>query len=66
MEVLNIVSYVALVVAQLAERLLLTPIQSPASFYIVHLFNFNCIENTKIKKKRPGMALFIKNMVSIK
>ena len=28
-------------------------------FYIEHLFTVNCIERTKVKKKRPGMAIFI-------
>ena len=31
--------------------------QSSANFYIEHLLNVNCIEMTKIKNKRPGMAL---------
>ena len=26
------------------------------NFYIEHFYNFNCIEKTKIKKKRPGIA----------
>ena len=28
------------------------------TFYIEHLFSVNCIEKTKIKKKRPGMVHF--------
>ena len=28
--------------------------------FIKHLFNINCIEKTKINKKRPGMAHFFK------
>ena len=38
-------------VAQLVERLL-------AKIYIEQFFIVNCNERTKIKKKRPGMALF--------
>ena len=30
------------------------------NIYIEHLFSVNCIEKTKIKKKRPGMAHFFK------
>ena len=33
-------------------------IQSLALFYMEHLFTVNCVEKTKIKKKRPGMAYF--------
>ena len=33
-------------------------IQSLALFYMEHLFTVNCVEKTKIKKKRPGMAHF--------
>ena len=29
--------------------------------YIEHLFIVNCIEKTKIKKKRPELADFVKN-----
>ena len=50
-------------VAQLAERLLpipevcgLNPVIG--KIYIEHLFTINCIENTKINKKRLGMAHF--------
>ena len=55
----------AVVVAQLVERLLLTPEvhgsnQITGKFYIKHLFTVNTIENAKITKKRPGMAHFLK------
>ena len=30
--------------------------------FIEHLFIINCIEKTKINKKRPGMAHFIKTI----
>ena len=42
-----------LVVAQLVERSLPTPvqIQLSANFSIEHKFNVNCVEKTKIKKK---------------
>ena len=45
--------------AQLAERSLLTPEvrgSNPVIREIFHVFTINCIEKTKIKKKRPGMA----------
>ena len=42
--------------AQLVERSAVR-IQSPAKF-VEHLFTVNCIEKTKIKKKRLGMAHF--------
>ena len=29
--------------------------------YIEHLFTVNCIERTKIKKKRPGMGHFLQS-----
>ena len=29
--------------------------------FIEHLFTVNFVENTKINKKRPGMANFLKN-----
>ena len=50
-----------MVVAQLEVRSLPIP-EVPSSnpvvgkIYIEHLFTVNCIEKTKIKKKRPGMA----------
>ena len=31
--------------------------------YIEHLFSVNCIEKTKIKKERPGMAHFLKKVI---
>ena len=47
--------------AQLVERSITIPeIRSSnpvnGKFYIEHLFADNCIEKTKIKKKRPWMA----------
>ena len=47
--------------AQLVEQLLPIPEVLGSShwekkLYIEHLFAVNCIEKTKIKKKRPGMA----------
>ena len=58
----------AVVVAQLVERLLPIPgvlgsNSAIENFFIEHLFTVNCIEKTKIKKKRPGMAHFLKNTV---
>ena len=47
----------SVVVAQLVERSLPTPVISKL-LKIEHLFTVNCIEKTKIKKKRPGMANF--------
>ena len=49
-----------MVVAQLVEWSLLTLVKSshPQNLYIKHLFY--CIEKTKIKKKRPSKAHFIK------
>ena len=49
--------------AQLAERSLPKPeVRSSnptiGTFLSGHLFTVNCIEKTKIKKKRPGMAHF--------
>ena len=51
----------AVVVAQLVERLPPTleirgsnPVIGKT--FIKHLFTVNCVEKTKIKKKRPGMA----------
>ena len=34
-------------------------VESLANFDMKHLFTINCIEKTKIKKKRPGMAHFV-------
>ena len=53
-----------MVVAQLVEQLLpiqrsAVRIQSSAKIYCV-LNNKKCIEKTKIKKKRPGIAHFFK------
>ena len=31
----------------------------------IHVFTINCIEKTKIKKKRPGMARFVKKECNI-
>ena len=47
--------------AQLVERSLLIPKVRGSNLvigkiYVGHLFTVNCIEKTKIKKKRPGMA----------
>ena len=54
-----------MVVAQLVERSL--PLQEVCSSnpvigkkYIEHLITVNCVEKTKMKKKRPGLALFKK------
>ena len=33
-------------------------IQSSANFYLEHIFTVNCIEKTKTKEKRLGMAHF--------
>ena len=52
----------AVVLAQLVERLLLTPEVRGSNSVIsqllsdIYFFTVNCIEKTKIKKKRPGMA----------
>ena len=56
-----------MVVAQLFERwLAISEVRgsNPVidKFYIEHLFTVNCIEKTKIKEKRPGMAHFLKKM----
>ena len=50
-----------MVVAQLVERPFPIPEVHGSNrvidkIYIEHLFTVNCIEKTKIKKKRPGMA----------
>ena len=52
-----------MVVAQLVERLLAISEVCGSNpvfgkIHIEHLFTVNCIEKTKIKKKRPGMAHF--------
>ena len=52
-----------MVVAQLVEQLLLTPVVRGSNiviskFYIEHLLTLNCIEKTKIKKKEAGDGLF--------
>ena len=57
-------SFLAVVLAQLAKRLLPTPEVhgsnlSSARFYWT-LLAVNCIEKTKLKKNRPGMAHFKK------
>ena len=56
--------YRAVVVAQLVERLLPIPEvcgSNPVIGKNLHsTFTVNCIEKTKIKKKRPGMAHFFK------
>ena len=54
-----------MVVAQLVERSLLIPEvlgSTPVIGKILfeHLFIINCIEKTKINKKRPGIAHFKK------
>ena len=56
----------AVVVAQLVELLLPIPEVRGSNpvigkIYIEHL-TVNCIEKTKIKKKRPGMAHFLTNL----
>ena len=56
----------AVVVAQLVERLLPIPEvrgSNPviSKIYIEH-FTVNCIEKTKIKKKRPGKAHFLRKL----
>ena len=55
--------------AQLVERSLPTSEvrgSNPAigNFYIEHLFTVNCVEKTKIKKKRSGMAHFFKKILT--
>ena len=50
-----------MVVAQLVEQSILTPEVRGSNpiigkIYIAHLLTLNCIEKTKVKKKRPGMA----------
>ena len=60
-----------MVVAQLVERSL--PIQEVRgsnphigkNLYNEHLFTVNCIEKTKIKKKRPVMAHFLKKTIQL-
>ena len=58
----------AVVVAHLVDRLLRIPEvwgSNPvmSKIYIIHLFTVNCIEKTKIKKNRPGMA-HLKNLIT--
>ena len=58
-----------MVVAQLAKRLLPTPEVRGSNpvigeFYST-LLTVNCIEKTKIKKKRPGMAHFKEHKISL-
>ena len=55
----------AVIVVQLVKPLLLilevhgsNPVIG--KIYVEHLFTVNCIEKTKIKKKRPGMAYLFK------
>ena len=48
-----------MVVAQLVERSLPIP-EVISKIYIEHLFTVNCVEKTKINKKRLGMAYFLK------
>ena len=60
----NIFTVWAVVVAQLVERSLLTPEVRGSNPVIGNnlywIFSVNCIEKTKIKKKRPGLAHFLK------
>ena len=54
-----------MVVAQLVERSLPIPEVHGSNLVIdkllyLTMFTVNCIEKTKIKKKRPGMAHFCK------
>ena len=56
----------AAVVAQLVEWSLAIPEPHGSNpvigkIYMEHVFSVNCIEKTKIKKKRPGLA-FLKNI----
>ena len=51
-----------MVVAQFVEWVLLTPeIRGSNPVVGKFLFTLNCIEKTKIKKKRPGMDHLLKN-----
>ena len=56
--------------AQLVEWSILIP-EVPGStpvtgkIYIEHLFTINCIEKTKINKKRPGIDHFLKKILKI-
>ena len=57
------------VVAQLVERLLPIP-EVRGSYPVIgnnsySTITVNCIEKTKIKKKRPGMAQFKKSILSV-
>ena len=55
-----------MVVAQLVEQLLSIPEvrgSNPVIGKILYLtFTVNCIEKTKIKEKRPGLAQFFKRL----
>ena len=57
------------VVAQLVERLLPIPEVRGSNPVIgknlYRTFTVNCIEKTKIKKKRPGMAHFFKKKLNL-
>ena len=57
----------AVVVAQLVEQSLPIPEVHSSNLVIskkiIYHFSVNCIENMKIKKKRPGMAHFLKNTI---
>ena len=53
----------AVVVAQMVERSIPTPEVHGSNpvvgkLYITYTYTVNCIEKTKIMKKRPGMAHF--------
>ena len=55
----------AVVVAQLVERSLAIPEARGSNpvigkIYIESLFTVNCIENTKIKIKRPGLGPYFR------
>ena len=55
--------------AQLVEQLLAIPEVRSSNpvidkIYLEHLFTANCIEKTKIKKKRQGIAHFYKKNMS--
>ena len=52
-----IIAVLTVVVAQLVERSLPIP-EVISKIYIEHLFTVNCVEKTKINKKRLGMAYF--------
>ena len=56
-----------MVVAQLVERLLPIPEVRGSDPVIGKklISNINCIEKMKLKKKRPGMAIFKKMLLSL-